>query len=281
MRIDVVTIFPSIITGGLSEGIPARAAAKGIVDLNVHNLRDFTDDRHRTVDDTPYGGGPGMVMKPEPFFRAVAAIREQAWSEPVDGTTVTGQAAGGQPAAGQGAGPAAPRIILLDPQGPVLNQAKARELAQAQHLILLCGRYEGVDERVRTHLATEELSIGDYVLSGGEIAALVVIDAVVRLLPGAVGTPASVEQESFADGLLEGPHYTRPRTFQGVSVPPVLLSGDHEAIRRWRRRQALLRTRARRPDLLAAARLTPEDLALLAQADAEGGADGEGDGKSG
>jgi len=258
MRIDVVTIFPSIITGGLSEGIPARAAAKGIVDLHVHNLRDFTTDRHRTVDDTPYGGGPGMVMKPEPFFRAVDAIREQA-------------AQGAEP------GRAEPRVILLDPQGPVFNQAKARELAQAGHIVLLCGRYEGVDERVRTHLATEELSIGDYVLSGGEIPALVVIDAVVRLLPGAVGTAESVEQESFAAGLLEGPQYTRPRTFQGASVPPILLSGDHGAIRRWRRQQALLRTRERRPDLLAAAQLTPEDLDFLAQAGAEGAGAGEKD----
>lgn len=236
MRIDIVTIFPGIVSGGLGESIPARAVERGLVDVQVHDLRAYTTDKHRTVDDAPYGGGPGMVMKPEPFFRAVAALRQPG---------ITSQ------------------VILLDPQGKVFDQRHAQRLAAADHLILLCGRYEGVDERVRLGLAAEQISIGDYILSGGEIAALVVTDAVIRLLPGALGHEESAADESFSDGLLEGPQYTRPREFAGMSVPPVLLSGDHQAIARWRRQQALQRTLAQRPDLLAKAALSQEDFQLL------------------
>jgi tRNA (guanine37-N1)-methyltransferase len=226
MRIDVVTIFPSLLAGAFEHSIINRARDQGIVDIQVHDLRDFTDDRHRTVDDYPYGGGAGMVMKPEPWFRAVESLRVQ-----------------GNPG----------RAILLTPQGKRLNQSLVQRQAMEDRLIILCGRYEGVDERVREHLVDEEVSIGDYVLSGGEPAAAVLVDAVVRLQPGALGSSESTVEESFADGLLEYPQYTRPAEFRGWRVPRILLSGDHGAVDRWRRERQIERTRARRPDLLGSA----------------------------
>ena len=223
MRIDVVTIFPPLLAGAFEHSIIKRARDRGIVDVQIHDLREHTDDRHRTVDDYPYGGGAGMVMKPEPWFRAVESLRDQ-----------------GDPG----------RTILLTPQGKRLNQRLIQRLASEDRLIILCGRYEGVDERVREHLADEEVSIGDYVLSGGEPAAVVLVDAVVRLQPGALGSAESTVEESFADGLLEYPQYTRPPEFRGWRVPDILLSGDHGAVDRWRREQQIERTRQRRPDLL-------------------------------
>ncbi|MCY4618532.1 MAG: tRNA (guanosine(37)-N1)-methyltransferase TrmD [Chloroflexi bacterium] len=223
MRIDVVTIFPPLLAGAFEHSIIKRARDRGIVDIQIHDLRDHTDDRHRTVDDYPYGGGAGMVMKPEPWFRAVESLRDQ-----------------GNPG----------RAILLTPQGKRLDQSLVQRLASEDRLIILCGRYEGVDERVREHLVDEEVSIGDYVLSGGEPAAVVLVDAVVRLQPGALGSAESTVEESFADGLLEYPQYTRPPEFRGWRVPDILLSGDHGAVERWRREQQIERTRQRRPDLL-------------------------------
>ena len=223
MRIDVVTIFPPLLAGAFEHSIIKRARDRGIVDIQIHDLRERTDDRHRTVDDYPYGGGAGMVMKPEPWFRAVESLRDQ-----------------GDPG----------RALLLTPQGKRLNQGLVQQLASEDRLIVLCGRYEGVDERVREHLVDEEISIGDYVLSGGEPAAVVLVDAVVRLQPGALGSAESTVEESFADGLLEYPQYTRPPEFRGWRVPDILLSGDHGAVHRWRREQQIERTRQRRPDLL-------------------------------
>jgi tRNA (guanine37-N1)-methyltransferase len=237
MKFDVVTIFPRMIEAGLAEGVVSRGIEQGLVDVRVHDLRDYTADRHRSVDDMPYGGGPGMVMKPEPLARAVADIRTTR----------------GEPDA----------VILLSPQGRQFTQAEAVRLGGMGHVVLLCGRYEGMDERVRELVATEELSVGDYVLSGGELPALIVIDAVSRLVPGVVGDEQSVEAESFTRGLLDYPHYTRPAEFAGLKVPDVLLSGHHAQVRRWRKKAALARTLARRPELLAHAALDDEERALL------------------
>src|SRR5688500_8753499 len=237
MKFDIVTIFPKMIDAGLAEGVVSRGIGRGLLDIKVHDLRDHTADRHRSVDDVPYGGGPGMVMKPEPLVRAVEQIR----------------ATRGTPDA----------VILLTPQGRPFRQAEAVRLSGLSHIALLCGRYEGMDERVRELVAAEELSIGDYVLSGGELPALVVVDAVSRLVPGVVGDEQSVEQDSFSRGLLDYPHYTRPAEYAGRAVPEVLLSGHHADVRRWRRRAALARTLERRPDLLATAALDAEDRALL------------------
>jgi len=238
LRIDVVTIFPRMVEGPLSDGIVQRARDRGLVDLRVHDLRDHTDDRHRSVDDAPFGGGPGMVMQAEPFFRAVEAIRRE--------------------------GPVATEaVVLLSPRGRRFDQDAARRLARLDRLVLLCGRYEGIDERVAEGIATEELSLGDFVLTGGETAALAVVEAAVRLLPGALGDEGSAESDSFEGGLLDWPHYTRPASWRGRTVPEVLLSGDHGRIRSWRRREALRATRERRPELLATARLGAEDEALL------------------
>lgn len=223
MRLDIVTIFPEYFAGPLDAALLGKARARGILDIAVHDLRDHTHDRHKTVDDDPFGGGPGMVMKPEPWFEAVEAI--PGW---------------------EGA-----RRILLTPAGRRFDHAAAEALASSPHLIFMCGRYEGVDERVAEGLATDEISIGDYVLAGGESAAMVVIEAVTRLVAGVIGEPASLVQESFTTGLLDYPHYTRPAEFRGMGVPPVLLSGNHAEIERWRAAEALERTRARRPDLLA------------------------------
>jgi tRNA (guanine37-N1)-methyltransferase len=239
MKFDVVTIFPRMVEAGLAEGVVSRGIERKVLDVAVHDLRDYTTDRHRSVDDVPYGGGPGMVMKPEPLARAVDDIRARR----------------GAPEA----------IILLTPQGRRFAQDEAARLSRLGHIALLCGRYEGIDERVRTLVATEELSIGDYVLSGGELAALVVIDAVSRLVPGVVGDADSVEQDSFSRGLLDHPHYTRPAEFAGQAVPDVLLSGHHAEVRRWRKKQALARTLQRRPELIDLAALDDEERALLGE----------------
>lgn len=237
MKIDIVTIFPKMVEGPLAEGIVGRAIGRGLLDVRVHDLRDHTTDRHRVVDDMPFGGGPGMVLKPEPLFRAVEHISAEH----------------GAPAA----------VILTSPDGKRFSHRDALRLSGLGHIVVLCGRYEGVDERVRTHLASEALSIGDYVLSGGELPALVMIDAVARLLPGVVGDEQSVARDSFMRGLLDFPQYTRPADFRGMAVPPTLMSGHHREIERWRRREALAATVERRPDLLAGLVLEPEDEALL------------------
>ncbi len=234
MRIDVVTLFPAMVEAVLAESMLRVARARGAVDLRVVDLRDHTAGRHRVADDYPFGGGGGMVLKPEPLFAAVEALRT-----------------------------AGSRVVLLCPQGAPFSQEVAARLAGERHLVLLCGHYEGVDERVRTHLVDEELSIGDYVLTGGELPALVVVDAVVRLLPGVLGDPAGAANESFAGGRLDYPQYTRPAEFRGLAVPEVLLSGDHGRIARWRRREALRRTLERRPDLLERVPLTREERAWL------------------
>jgi tRNA (guanine37-N1)-methyltransferase len=249
VRIDLVTIFPGMLEGPLGDGIVNRAREAGLAEIRVHDLRAFSDDRHRTVDDSPFGGGPGMVMKAEPFFRAFEAI----WPE------------------GRREGDV---VALLTPRGRRFDQATARRYAGVERLMLLCGRYEGIDERVAQALATEELSLGDFVLTGGEVAALAVVEATVRLLPGALGDEASAQSDSFETGLLDWPHYTRPATARGHDVPEVLLSGDHGRIRRWRQREALRATRERRPDLLASAPLSAEDEQLLREIDEECRADG-------
>ena len=237
MWFDVLTLFPEMFTGPLQESIIKRAQERGLISVYLHNIRDYATGRHRITDDAPYGGGGGMVMKPEPIFAAVEAVLGDEKGVPV---------------------------ILLSPQGRLFTHEVARELSRYRRLVLICGRYEGVDERVREHLATDEISIGDYVLSGGELAAMVIIDAVTRLLPGVLGDPGATFEDSYAWGLLEYPHYTRPAVFRGWAVPEVLLSGNHAAIARWRREQALRRTLERRPDLLERAPLTEEDRAFLA-----------------
>ncbi len=244
MRIDIITIFPAMFTGPFTESILGNAREKGILSINLVDLRDFTHDRHRTVDDYPFGGGVGMVMKPEPFFEAVEHLVARA-------------AAAGE------AKP--PRILQMCAQGQTFTQAKAAELAGEDHLIFLCGHYEGIDERVREYLVTDEISIGDYVLTGGELPAMVIVDAIARLLPDVLGDAESAREDSFADNLLEYPQYTRPQSFRDLPVPEVLLSGNHANIRRWRRKEALRRTWQRRPDLLSGRELAPEDLRLLAE----------------
>ncbi len=236
MRFDIFSIFPEIFECYLQTSIMQRAIQRGLVTIETHNIRDWATDKHRMTDDEPFGGGGGMVMKPEPIFAAVEAV--------------------------VGAPPACP-VILLTPQGRLFDFGVAQELAQYERLALLCGRYEGVDERVRQALVSDEISIGDYVLTGGELPALVVVDAVTRLLPGVLGDPQAASQDSHATGLLEYPHYTRPAEFRGMKVPDVLRSGDHAKIARWRRRQSLLRTWQRRPDLLAKARLNEDDTEFL------------------
>ncbi len=233
MKVDIITIFPRMIEAGLAEGVVGRACGRGLLDVAVRNLRDYTTDRHHVVDDVPFGGGPGMVMKPEPFFAAMEAVVAER----------------GAPDA----------VVMPSPAGRPFSQAEARRLAVLPHVAVLCGRYEGIDERVRERWATEEISIGDYVLSGGELAALVIVDAVGRLVPGVVGDEQSVEGDSFTRGLLDYPHYTRPAAFAGLDVPGVLISGHHGEIRRWRREQALRRTLERRPDLLETAALDDEE----------------------
>ncbi|MCP4541942.1 MAG: tRNA (guanosine(37)-N1)-methyltransferase TrmD [Chloroflexi bacterium] len=250
MHFDILTLFPSMFHGPLDESILKRAQESGRLSVALHNIRDYAVDKHHMADDTPYGGGGGMVMKPDPIFAAVEAILPASNSSDIveeEGSDVP--------------------IVLLSPQGRLFTQAVALELAhyQQQRMLLICGRYEGVDERVRQHLVTDELSIGDYVITGGELAAMIVVDAVTRLLPGVLGDPGATFEDSHACGLLEGPHYTRPATFRDYQVPQILLSGDHAAIARWRREQSLLRTLERRPDILERADLTRQDLEFLAQ----------------
>ena len=239
MRIEVVTLFPELIRGALAAGVLGRAVQRGLLEVGTEDPRAHTRDVHRTVDDRPYGGGPGMVMKPEPLSAAIAAAAARV--------------------------PEGTLRVALSAQGELLTQGRLAELARRSALVLVAGRYEGIDERVLERSIDLELSIGDYVLSGGELAALVVIDAVARLLPGALGDERSSVEESFTEGLLEGPQYTRPEVYDGLAVPPVLLSGDHAAIRRWRLKQALGRTAERRPDLLARLALDGERRALLAE----------------
>ncbi|PLR97297.1 tRNA (guanosine(37)-N1)-methyltransferase TrmD [Bacillus sp. T33-2] len=233
MKIDVLSIFPEMFAGVFGHSILNKAAEKKAVEYNLVNFREYADNKHKTVDDYPYGGGAGMVLKPQPIFDAVADLQEKA--------------------AGK-----SPRIILLCPQGERYTQQKAEELAREDHLIFICGHYEGYDERIRKYLITDEISIGDYVLTGGELGAMVVIDSVVRLLPGVLGSEESHIQDSFSTGLLEHPHYTRPADFRGMTVPDVLLSGNHRLIEEWRMKETLRRTFVRRPDLLEDAELTDE-----------------------
>ncbi len=242
MRFDILTLFPELFSSFLKEGILGRAVKKGLVDIRLINIRSFARGSHNVTDDRPYGGGNGMIMKPGPIYRALRSI------EKVDGQSL---------------------VILLTPQGQTFEQSRAWELSGLDRLVLICGRYEGVDERIRSSYIDMELSIGDYILSGGELGAMVVIDTVSRLVPDVLGGERSALEDSFEEGLLEYPQYTRPRVFKGEEVPPVLLSGDHEKIRVWRRTESLKRTRERRPDLLKKARLQEEDSAILAEIEEE------------
>lgn len=242
LRFEVFTLFPEVFVPYLQSSILLRASQRNFMEVELHNIRDWTTDRHHMVDDEPYGGGGGMVMKPEPIFAAVEDIL--------------------------GSPPMCP-VILLTPQGRIFTQAIAEQLSQHARLALLCGRYEGIDERVRKHLVTDELSIGDYVLTGGELPAMVLIDAVTRLLPGVLGDPEGAWRDSYASGLLEYPHYTRPAEFRGWRVPDVLVSGNHARIARWRREQALIRTWQRRPDLLVHAPLSDADRAFVDELEAD------------
>jgi tRNA (guanine37-N1)-methyltransferase len=237
VRFDIVTIFPRMIEAALGEGILARAIQRELLTVRARDLREFTDDRHRTVDDVPYGGGPGMVLKPEPLFRAVEAIERES----------------GIPQA----------VVLVSPHGRRFSQAEAARFATLDRVVILCGRYEGIDDRVRENLATDEVSLGDYVLSGGELPALVIVDAVARLIPGVVGDEDSVAGDSFSRGILDFPHFTRPAAFRDWKVPDVLVSGHHGEIRKWRKRQALELTLMRRPELLAGAELDVEEQEIL------------------
>ena len=259
MRFDVFTLFPSLLTSPLQESILKRAIDTGRLSVAVHNIRDYATDKHHVTDDLPYGGGGGMVMKPEPIFAAVETML--GISDPA-GNTEQGDLS--TPPTLR------PPIILLTPQGRPFTQAIARELAEQERIALICGRYEGVDERVRRFLATDEISIGDYVLTGGELPALVMIDAVTRLLSGVLGDPGATLDDSHSDALLEYPQYTRPANYRGWAVPDVLLSGDHAQVDRWRREQSLHRTWKRRPDLLARAKLSQTDQDLLARLAQEG-----------
>ena len=270
MRVDILTIFSDFFRGPLDYGIVRRARETGLVEINIHDLRNFTKDKHRTVDDRPFGGGEGMVLKPEPIFECLESFGDMA------------------PREARVSGGAKQSVILLSAQGSTLDQSLAAELSGLERIVLICGRYEGVDERVSQHLADREISIGDYVLSGGELGAAVIVDTVTRLIPGAVGNEASTRQESFtgnaagkngpaadksvrptpsstcvSGGLLDYPHYTRPADFRGIAVPEVLVNGNHEEIRRWRRKTALAKTLRNRPDLLERVALTEEDKELL------------------
>jgi tRNA (guanine37-N1)-methyltransferase len=269
MKIDILTIFPDFFRGPLDYGIVRRARETGLVDISIHDLRGFTKDKHRTVDDRPFGGGEGMVLKPEPIFECLELIGDV---EPREDRLAGSSKAGAKQS-----------VILLSAQGRRLDQNLAAQLSGLDRMVLICGRYEGVDERISEHLADREISIGDYVLSGGELGAAVIVDTVTRLIPGAVGNQNSTRQESFTEslhselaadgpnatcgsgGLLDYPHYTRPADFRGMAVPEVLINGNHEQIRNWRRKTALAKTLRNRPDLLERVRLTGEDMELLAE----------------
>jgi len=242
MQFEVFTLLPEVFPPYLESSILQRARQRGLIDVRVHNIRDYTHDRHHMTDDTPYGGGGGMVMKPEPVFEAVESV--------LGISAVSAQ-------------PAPVPVILLTPQGRVFTQHLAEELSRHERIALLCGRYEGVDERIRQHLVTDEISIGDYVLTGGELPALMIIDAISRLLPGVLGDPTGAEDDSHSMGLLEYPHYTRPPEFRGWKVPEILLSGDHAKIEKWRREQALQRTFHKRPDMIEKAELGRDDKKFL------------------
>ena len=245
MQFEVFTLLPEVFPSYLETSIIKRARERDLINVRVHNIRDYTHDKHHTTDDTPYGGGGGMVMKPEPIFEAIETVlglnSDQTPPEPASNIP----------------------IILLTPQGRVFNQSIAQELSAHPHIILLCGRYEGIDERIREHLVTDEISVGDYVLTGGELPALILIDAIARLLPDVLGDPTGAQDDSHAMGLLEYPHYTRPPEFRGWKAPDILLSGDHAKIDKWRREQALLRTFNKRPDMLEKTELTKKDLKFI------------------
>lgn len=246
MEIDILTLFPGVFEGFLKEGLLRRAQDRGILSIRIHNIRDFARDKHRQVDDYPYGGGPGMILKIEPIYEAISSLRPG-------------------------------KVILMSPQGVVFNQGMGFELSKEPHLIFISGHYEGVDERIRLMLVDLEISIGDYVLSGGEIPCLVVIDAIVRVIPGVLGNILSIQSESFKDHLLDYPQYTRPRVFMGMEVPSILLSGDHSRISRWRRKEAIRKTLHNRPDLLKRVELCEEDLRLLREIQEEEGDVGKDD----
>jgi tRNA (guanine37-N1)-methyltransferase len=262
MRVDILTLFPEVFSAYLTSSMMDKARSLGLLETHLHNIRDYAQGKHRITDEPPYGGGGGMVLKPEPIFSAVEAIiseyetsnQEPGYSnvEPVESNDSAGLNSPGS-------------VILLTPQGRTFTQRVAVELSKKERLILLCGRYEGVDERVRTQLVTDEISIGDYVLTGGELAAMVIVDAVTRLIPGVLGAPEAAEHDSYSNGLLEGPHYTRPEIFRDWRVPKILRSGHAAEIERWRRQTALRRTWQRRPDLLLEAELTEEDKYFLAE----------------
>ncbi|KGX93188.1 tRNA (guanine-N1)-methyltransferase [Pontibacillus halophilus JSM 076056 = DSM 19796] len=235
MHIDILTLFPDMFQGVMNTSILKRAQDMGAFSYETVNFRDYTESKHNKVDDTPYGGGAGMVLSPQPLFDAVEAVKEKRTAEK------------------------SPRIVLMCPQGEPYTQQKAEELAKEEHVIFLCGHYEGYDERIRTHLATDEISIGDYVLTGGELGSMVVIDSVVRLLPGVLGNEASAPEDSFSSGLLEHPHYTKPANFRGIEVPEILRSGNHAKIDEWRHQQSLKRTYDRRPDLLSSYELSDKE----------------------
>jgi tRNA (guanine37-N1)-methyltransferase len=270
MKFEIVTIFPDFFSGPLDYGIVRRAREAGLIEILLHDLRDFTTDKHRTVDDRPFGGGEGMVLKPEPLFKCVESLGVASRDERLSGN-------------------AKETVILLSPQGRIFTQAVAQELAGLERIVMICGRYEGVDERVAEALADREISIGDYVLSGGELAAAIIVDAVARLVPGALGNSASAQQESFtagaragaegpdstcaSGGLLDYPHYTRPAEFRGMAVPELLIGGNHEQIRKWRRRKALEKTLKNRPDLLVRKVLAEADRKLLAELELEKASD--------
>lgn len=244
MKFDILTLFPGMFSGPFDESIIKRGREKQLIEIAIHNIRDWAEDRHQTADDAPYGGGAGMVMKAEPLTACIEAVKSR------------------NPAS---------TVVLTSPQGRRLNHQVATELAQREGLIIVCGRYEGIDERVRELCIEDDISIGDFVLSGGEIAAMTIVDAISRLIPGVLGSGESAETDSFSDGTLEYPQYTRPPVFRGITVPDILLSGNHELIRRWRRKESLRKTRALRPDLLAAIELTKEDRKLLAELDRDHG----------
>ncbi|KEO81913.1 tRNA (guanosine(37)-N1)-methyltransferase TrmD [Tumebacillus flagellatus] len=251
MRIDIVTIFPEMFEGVINNSILGRARREGLVEINLIDFRAYSNNKHNTVDDTPYGGGGGMVLKPEPIFSAVEELTGSVRAGTVE---VEG---------GEAPATARPRVILTCPQGEVFSQAKALDFASEEHLVIIAGHYEGYDERIRQYLVTDEISIGDYVLTGGEIPAMVIVDSVTRLLPGVLGNDTSAVLDSFREGLLEYPHYTRPAEFRGWKVPDVLLSGHHGNVERWRRKESFRRTLVRRPDLLQGRELSKEDRKLL------------------